>query len=102
MPPPAGASPYSAPPVYAVAVGVRTNTLAIVAFVLSFFVSIAAVICGHIALGQIKRTGEAGRGFAIAALIIGYVGIFFGIIWLIVVIVGVAAGVSSGSFNTGS
>jgi hypothetical protein len=52
-----------------------TNTLAIVAFVLSFVVSVGAVICGHIALGQIKRTGEGGRGFAIAGLVIGYVGI---------------------------
>ncbi|TFD73181.1 DUF4190 domain-containing protein [Cryobacterium fucosi] len=52
-----------------------TNTLAIVSLVSSFFVSLVAVITGHIALGQIKQRGEAGRGLALAGLIIGYVGI---------------------------
>lgn len=50
-----------------------TNTLAIIAFVLSFFVSIAGIICGHFALRQIRETGEAGREFALAGVIIGYV-----------------------------
>ena len=36
---------------------------------------IAGIICGHISLSQIKKTGEQGRGMAIAGLIIGYVGI---------------------------
>lgn len=51
----------------------KTNTLAIVAFVGSFFVSLVGIICGHIALKQIKRTGEGGRGLALAGTIIGYV-----------------------------
>ncbi len=51
------------------------NTLAVVAFVLAFFVSIAAVVCGHIALRDIARRGERGRGLAIASLWIGYVSI---------------------------
>src|SRR4051794_434926 len=46
----------------------RTNTLAIVSFVSAFIVSVVAVITGHIALSQIKRTGEGGRGFALAGL----------------------------------
>lgn len=50
-----------------------TNTLAIVAFVASFFVSLVGIICGHIALCQIKRSGERGRGLALAGTIIGYV-----------------------------
>lgn len=37
--------------------------------------SIVAVICGHVALAQIRRTGEQGRGIALAGLIIGYVGL---------------------------
>ncbi|MGH1550291.1 DUF4190 domain-containing protein [Leifsonia poae] len=36
-----------------------TNALAIVAFVCSFVVALAGIICGHIALSQIKRTGRA-------------------------------------------
>ena len=56
-----------------------TNSLAIIAFVLSLFgfVSgigfIAGIVCGHISLSQIKRSRESGRGLAIAALVIGYV-----------------------------
>jgi hypothetical protein len=60
----------------------RTNPLAIVSLVLSlvavfvwFLGSLGAVICGHIALNQIKRTGESGRGLALAGVIIGYVGL---------------------------
>jgi len=49
------------------------NTLAIIAFIASFFISIAGIIMGHIALGQVKKTGERGRGFALAGTIIGYV-----------------------------
>lgn len=55
----------------------KTNVLAIISLVSGFFVSLAAVITGHIALSQIKRTGEAGRGLAIAGLALGYAGILF-------------------------
>lgn len=61
---------YSAP---------KTNTMALVSLIAScsaFVLGITAVVgvvCGHIALSQIKRTGEGGRGMAIAGLIIGYV-----------------------------
>lgn len=48
------------------------NVLAVVAFVLSFFVALAGIVCGHIALSQIKRSHERGRGLAVAALVIGY------------------------------
>ena len=61
----------------------KTNVLAIVSLVSAFFVSLAAIITGHIALSQIKKTGEQGRGLAIAGLIIGYIGLVVGIIVLI-------------------
>lgn len=64
-----GAGPYYGP------VAPRTNTLSIISLVTGFFCSIAAVITGHIALNQIKRTGEAGRGLAIAGLVLGYLGV---------------------------
>jgi hypothetical protein len=51
----------------------RTNTLAIIALVLGLTVPIGGIICGHMALGQIKRTGESGHGLALAGLILGYV-----------------------------
>ncbi|NQX16047.1 DUF4190 domain-containing protein [Rathayibacter sp. VKM Ac-2857] len=55
-----------------------TNVLAVLSLVLSFFVSIAAVVCGHIALAQIHRSGERGRGIAVAGLSIGYAGMVLG------------------------
>ncbi|WP_449282396.1 DUF4190 domain-containing protein [Leucobacter sp.] len=74
--------PYAAQqPAYAPAP--PTNTLAIIALVGSFFISLVGVICGHIALKQIARTGEGGRGLALAGLIIGYVGIA---VWVLVII----------------
>jgi peptidyl-prolyl cis-trans isomerase B (cyclophilin B) len=62
----------------------HSNTLAIVAFVLSFFASVPAIVCGHIALSQIKRTRESGWGLAVAALILGYIGVLAGIIGVVV------------------
>lgn len=50
----------------------KTNTLAILALILAFTVYVAGIIVGHVSLAQIRRTGERGRGLAIAALIIGY------------------------------
>ena len=54
------------------AVAGSTNDLAIAAFVLAFVAALPGVICGHIALGQIQRTGQSGRGLAIASLWLGY------------------------------
>lgn len=62
------------------------NTMAIVAFILAFFISIVGIILGFVALSQIKKTGEQGRGLAIAAIIIGFVEIAIGIIIAIIVI----------------
>lgn len=64
----------------------KTNTLAIVSLVSSFFVSLVAVITGHIALGQIKQRGEAGRGLAIAGLVIGYLGIAVTALFVVIAI----------------
>jgi hypothetical protein len=61
---------YYAPP---------TNTLAIVAMVLSLagiitgITAIVGAILGHVAMGQIKRTGEGGRPLALTAIIAGWI-----------------------------
>ncbi|MCU1477941.1 MAG: hypothetical protein JWQ64_2634 [Subtercola sp.] len=49
-----------------------TNVLAIIALVLAFVFPIGGIVLGHIALSQIKRTGEQGHGLALAGTIIGY------------------------------
>ncbi|WP_169077165.1 DUF4190 domain-containing protein [Microcella alkalica] len=90
------ATPYGSANPYAPAPQQKTNTLAIVSLVLAFVVSLGAVICGHIALSQIKKTGEQGRGLAIAGLVLGYIGLVAGLIWIIAVIALFAtAGVTS-------
>lgn len=42
--------------------------------------SIAAIICGHLSLGKIKRSAGllTGKGLAIAGLVLGYIGVVIG------------------------
>ncbi|GAA4771691.1 DUF4190 domain-containing protein [Microbacterium gilvum] len=51
----------------------QTNTMAIVSIIVVWFVSLLGIILGHIALSQIKRTGEGGRGIALTAVVAGYI-----------------------------
>ena len=64
----------------------RYNVLAIVGFILAFVFSLAGLIVSLIALSQIKKTGERGRGLAIAGVIISIVSIIFGIIYIAVIL----------------
>ncbi|WP_166787910.1 DUF4190 domain-containing protein [Cryobacterium adonitolivorans] len=82
------------------AAGDKWNVLAIISLVSAFFVSLAAVICGHIALSQIKKTGEKGRGLAIAGLVLGYLGLISGLIFIVVIILATIAGINDGSYTT--
>ena len=73
--------PPAPPPSYA-GYATRTSGLAIASLVLGivwvfWLGSILAVIFGHVALSQIKRSMGAltGRGMAIAGLILGYLGL---------------------------
>jgi hypothetical protein len=53
-----------------------TNTTAVLSLVFGLFGSgIIAVVLGHVARGQIRRSGERGSGMATAGLILGYVAI---------------------------
>lgn len=100
--PPAAYAPAGyavAPTGYAVAPQ-RTNVLAIISLVAAFFISLAAVITGHIALSQIKRTGENGRGLAIAGLVLGYIGIAGGIIAIVIMVLLGLATASLGSVSS--
>ncbi|MBX3089526.1 MAG: DUF4190 domain-containing protein [Cryobacterium sp.] len=76
-PPPAPA-PYSAAPA-----AKPTNTLAIIALIGAFVLAPVGIICGHIALGQIKKTGEGGQPLALWGMILGYV---FTALWLLIMI----------------
>lgn len=61
-----------------------TNVLAIVTLVAAFVVPLVGVITGHIALNQLKTSGEQGEGLAKAGLIISYV--YCGIVAVVLVI----------------
>ncbi|UYN84876.1 MAG: DUF4190 domain-containing protein [Microcella sp.] len=50
----------------------RTNTLALLSFIFCLLGGLLGIVFGHIALAQIRRTGENGRGLAIAGLVLGY------------------------------
>lgn len=83
---------YGQPAAYGQPSGAKTNTLAIISLVASIagivilwgIGSVVGVICGHISLSQIKKTGEQGRGMAVAGLIVGYVGIALAVIGVII------------------
>ncbi|MCR2827947.1 DUF4190 domain-containing protein, partial [Microbacterium sp. zg.Y909] len=95
-PAPYGQAPYAGAYGYAEP---KTNLLAILSLVSSIlgFIgilpivgSIAGAILGHLALRQIPKSGEKGRGMALAGTIVGWVGIglvvlllaLFAVIWI--------------------
>jgi hypothetical protein len=54
-------------------------------------------VTGHIALSQIRKTGEQGRGLAKAGLILSYVFVALGIIITVIYIIIIVAVASSGA-----
>ena len=79
-----------------------TNTLAIVALILGFVLPLGGIIAGHVALGQIKRTGESGHGMALAGTILGYVFTGIGVLVTIFYIIFFVALASSGILEPGT
>ena len=91
-------TPKAAKPVTVVtpepATAPKTNILSIVALVtgiagltvIPFVSSIVAVVTGHMARKEVRRTGEQGDGLALAGLITGYIGIGLGVLVAILVI----------------
>jgi Domain of unknown function (DUF4190) len=76
-----------------------TNGLAIAALVCAvggFVIGVSfipAIICGHLARAQIRRTGEQGGGMALAGIIIGYVGIaLFAVLLAVLIVIASKAG----------
>lgn len=73
-----GGSPGGYPP------PARTNSMAIASMVCAFLFAPAGIVFGHISLSQIKRSGEQGRGLALAGLVLSYV---FTVLTVVAVIV---------------
>lgn len=91
-----GAAPvYGQSPAYGYGYGAaKTNSMAVVALIASIagltlvpiIGSIVGVITGHIALRQVRTSGEQGRGMALAGTIMGWVGIGFLVIGVLIAI----------------
>ena len=76
----------------------RTNGLAIASlacglaqFAFGLMATIPAIVLGHMARSQIRRTGEQGAGLALAGLVLGWGAVILGIV-LIAVALAIAAG----------
>ena len=77
----------------------RTNTLAIVSLVMAFVFFPAGLVCGIIAKGQIKRTGEQGSGLATAGIIVSAVQIALFVLFVgLAVLITASGGGSTGSY----
>ena len=64
-------------------------------FVFGPLATIPAIVFGHVARGQIKRTGEQGAGLALAGLVLGWAAVILGIV-LVLGLVAVSVGTQSG------
>ncbi|HEX4443167.1 MAG TPA: DUF4190 domain-containing protein [Galbitalea sp.] len=65
--------------------GQRTNGFAVASMILGLLgLSLFAIIFGHVALGQIRRSGERGGGMAVTGLVFGYLWLVGASIYLIV------------------
>ncbi len=80
---------------------VKTNGFAIASlacglaqFLFGPLATVPAIVFGHMARGQIKRTGEQGAGLALAGLVLGWAAVILGIV-LIVIGLAVAVGMHS-------
>jgi hypothetical protein len=83
----------------------RTNGLAVASlacgiaqFAFGPLATIPAIVFGHVARSQIKRTGEQGAGLALAGLILGWAAVILGIVIIIVAGLAIAAG-THGTMN---
>lgn len=89
---PYAGQPYGQPASGAYGPAQKMNVLALVSMIcgiagliiLPFLASVAAIVMGHIAVSQLKRSQEQGKGMAITGLVLGYSGIG---LWLVIVVV---------------
>ncbi len=90
-----------AAPVAPVVPVAMTNGLAIASlacgiaqFVIGPLATIPAIVLGHVARHQIRRTGEQGAGLALAGLILGWAAVILGMALIVVVGLAMSVGMS--------
>jgi hypothetical protein len=104
---PYGQNPYGQPqyPPYGAPQG-RTNGLAIASLVCSLAGLITCIsapvgiVLGHVALKQIRQTGEQGEGMAKAGLWVGYIFTILGILGIAAYIIAIAVFVTHSNTTT--
>src|SRR5215472_16145661 len=71
-----------------------TNGMAIAALICGvcqvffwFLTGIPAIVLGHLARRQIRQTGEAGDGMALAGMILGYIGVALGVLFTLIFVI---------------
>jgi Domain of unknown function (DUF4190) len=83
----------------------QQNSMALVSMILSlvgivsWITAPVGAILGHIALKQIRQTGESGEGMAKAGIIVGWIITGIGVLCCVGYIALFAAGIGSGAFN---
>jgi hypothetical protein len=66
---------------------------------LPFVLWVAGLVTGHLALKQSKREGRPGRNMAVWGLVVNYLGLFFSLIFLILIVNLIFAGIGVGLFK---
>lgn len=104
-PSPYAASPYATTPYATYGGQPQQNQMALIALICSLaglvtgLSVIAGIVCGHIALSQLRQNPQqTGRGMAVAALWIGYGLLVLGIVAIVAYIALFAAVVGSSSY----
>lgn len=69
-----------------------TSTLAILALVFSLVIPPAGLVLGIVGLRQIRRSGEGGRGMAVAGVVVGGVFTALFLIYFVLLIILITSG----------
>ncbi|MGK9147969.1 DUF4190 domain-containing protein [Plantibacter flavus] len=95
------AAPYGQPQQpygYAQPTGPKTNVMAIISLIAPFVgFSLVGLVLGIIALGQIKKTGEQGRGLALAGTIVSGAVLALSVIFIIIYVLFIAGAIAGAS-----
>ncbi len=67
----------------------------------AFVFSVLGIVFGHVALSQIKRTGEDGHGLAVAGLIVSYVFVGLSVIFIVIYVIFIFAVIGSAATYRG-
>jgi hypothetical protein len=86
---PQGYYPAMRPPLNGLAVGSLVTSIVGLLFPPA---TVAGVIMGHAARGQVRRTGQRGDGVAIGGLVVGYIGLAFWALIMVIAIIAAAHG----------